>query len=230
MPVFTNPCKVLATTAFALLSALASADDVDLAASCGECHALAAPAPGATAADARLAEQAPPLWYAGNKFRQEWLEVWLQDPQRIRPAGHVPARHTINTGTGDEIDAGALPEHPAFQADEARRFATALMRLRPHDALVEAEDYTPGSVAMRMGTMDFRRFKGCIGCHRDREETGGVSGPELAGAWHRLQPEYLVSYIRDPRAWDPAATMPAPGLNDRAIHNLVNYLRVIAEE
>ncbi len=195
---------------------------------CSACHAIEPP----TDPDpvARLDESAPPLYYAGNKYRDTWLIEWLQAPVVITPAGHVPANNVVSGPDGDVIDTERQPVHPRLDAEVAREVAAALMRLRPYDDLLAQESYEPGTVALRMGTMDFRRFKGCIACHQDRPGTGGVSGPELHGAWSRLQAGYLVSYIRDPKAWDPLATMPDPELNEGAVHRLVHYLHTLSEE
>lgn len=195
---------------------------------CAACHAIEPPAD--TDPVARLEASAPPLYYAGNKYREPWLVEWLQTPTTITPAGYVPVHNIAPGPDGDVIDADRLPVHPALDAEDARDVAAALMGLRPHDRLLEQEDYEPGTVALRMGTMDFRRFKGCIACHQDRPGTGGVSGPELHSAWARLQPGYLVSYIRDPQAWDPLATMPDPELTESAVHRLVDYLHTLSEE
>lgn len=195
---------------------------------CAACHAIEPPAD--TDPVARLEAVAPPLYYAGNKYREPWLVEWLQAPTEISPAGYVPVNNVVPGPDGDVIDHERQPVHPVLEAEDAHEVAEALMRLRPYDDLLAQESYEPGTVALRMGTMDFRRFKGCIACHQDRPGAGGVSGPELHGAWTRLKPEYLVSYIRDPKAWDPLATMPNPGLNESAVHRLVHYLHTLGEE
>lgn len=52
-----------------------------VAANCGGCHDLRGPADDSLAA--RSQRKAPPLFYAGNKFREDWLVAWLQNPTRI---------------------------------------------------------------------------------------------------------------------------------------------------
>lgn len=198
-----------------------------VAKACGGCHQLQGPA--IDAIEARRERKAPPLFYAGNKFREEWLIAWLQDPRRIRPAGDYPAPH-VQTGTeGDRIEAASLIEHPVLDASNAKDIGAYLMSLTPNDALIAAEDYTPGSIPTRIGAMDFVKFKGCAGCHRDTPELGGVSGPELYTAWERLRPEFVTSYIRDPMAWEPNSLMPNKHLKSEAIYKLANYLKVIGE-
>ena len=155
----------------------------------------------------------------------------MQKPTRIRPAGDFPGTHTRTTATGDVVDETTLTKHPAVAAAEAKLIADYLMTLTPNTALTEKEkDYKPGRVSARMGAMDFVKFKGCGGCHKDTPKYGGFSGPELFTAWQRLQPAFIVSYIRNPTAWEARSLMPNKHLNDGAIHKLADYLRTIGDK
>lgn len=196
---------------------------------CAGCHALTPAGENAGIAE-RGQRAAPPLHYAGNKFRETWLVAWLQQPARIRPAGYYPPDHVTVTDDGDVIDESSLPDHPVLGADDAVAATAYLMTLRAGDALIDADSYEPGTVALRMGMMDFRRFKGCNACHQDAVDDGGLSGPMLYDAWNRLQPAFMSSYIQDPTAWDPHSLMPVPNMNEAAVHKLVHYLKAIGEQ
>jgi mono/diheme cytochrome c family protein len=195
---------------------------------CSACHQLTGPAD--TDPGKRFTRKGPPLFYAGNKFRPEWLEGWLQNPVRIRPAGDFPAVQPAPEAKGDVVKAASLADHPKLDAVSAKIMAAYLMTLVPKSALIGRESYTPGHVSPRLGAMDFVKFKGCAACHKDTPKYGGVSGPELYTAWQRLQPAFIVSYIRDPMAWDPRSIMPNKHLNDGSIHKLANYLRTLTRK
>jgi cytochrome c2 len=208
----------------------AQADVVaDVQQQCGSCHALAHDYATQNIQE-RAARKAPPLDYAGNKFRRDWLESWLQKPERIRPAGVFPPAHVQKGADGDTIAASGLAEHPALPAAQAKAVADHLMTLTPLGKLIEAQNYAPGSIALRMGKMNFGKFKGCDACHQDAPGQGGISGPELYTAWQRLQPGFISGYIADPTAWDPHSMMPKGDLNADAVHKLTNYLKAIAEK
>lgn len=194
---------------------------------CATCHAVKPPEQGIAE---RAARKAPPLHYAGNKFRRDWLIAWLQKPTRLRPAGVFPPALAKGTPKGDVVPPEALPEHPALAAAEAEAAADFLMTLRALDKVLAAEAYEPGSISPRMGEMNFGKFRGCNACHQDAPGRGGVSGPELYSAWSRLQPKFISSYIANPLAWDPHSMMPAAELKDDVVHKLANYLKVIGEK
>ncbi len=224
--------KLLGAAVAAALAGQALADGATtVQQQCGSCHAVEAPAFAALGVAERMQRQAPPLFFAGNKYREGWLEQWLQDPQPIHPAGYFPAAPAvITTEEGDLADPQARYQHAALDASTASEVAAYLMTLKPHDALIAEVNYTPGNVALRMGTMDFRKFKGCDACHQDAVDEGGLSGPTMYDAWQRLQPQYMSSFITDPTRWDPNTIMPRMRMNEAAVNKLVDYLRVIGGE
>ncbi len=195
---------------------------------CVSCHNLAGPAP------ATLSElwqrKGPDLFYAGNKYRQAWLESWLQQPKRIRPAGMFYIDH-IKPGTKrDVIDPSTLSGHVKLKADDAKAVAAALVQLKGNTKLIKAEthraDISPGP----LGEMMFDKIYGCMACHEIEPGYGGLSGPELYTAGKRLQPEFMLSYIRSPQAWDPKIWMPNKHVPDDNMQKLVNYIIALSEE
>lgn len=226
--------RMLATFAAVAAAAGGTAENVkadvavDVATQCAACHQLQ---PGDKAdLEARAMRKGPPLYYAGNKFRKEWLVRWLQKPVRIRDAGDFPPHHVKTTDHGDVVDPATLNDHPALDAATAQRFAEWLMALTSKAELIKAESYTPGRVSKRMGAMNFTKFKGCGACHQDAADKGGLSGPELYTAWQRLQPGFIASYIRNPVAWEPVSLMPVKHLQTKQIDQIVDYLHVLSEE
>jgi mono/diheme cytochrome c family protein len=199
-----------------------------LAQRCAGCHDLKGPAPQTL--KALWARKGPDLFYAGNKYRQDWLVSWLQKPQRIRPAGAFYADHIKRGAKSDEIDAASLSDHVALDKDAAAAVASALMRLAPNAALLEAEKLEPGSISKTMGEMAFDKFLGCLACHQIEPGYGGLSGPELYTAGRRLQPQFIASYVRNPQAWDPKIWMPNKHVTDANLLKLVRYLDVLGKE
>jgi len=197
---------------------------------CANCHALEEPRHDQMPAGERAARKAPPLFYAGNKFRREWLTGWLQNPERIRPAGYFPPDHVIEGQEGDLVDEDSLPKHPRLSRQQAEQVTDHLMTLNHFASRIADVDYQPGSIAWKMGNLNFGKFNGCDACHRDAPNHGGVSGPELYTVFDRLQPAFIFSYISNPVAWDTHTLMPYKALNPDVIKKLVDYLKVNGED
>ena len=193
---------------------------------CSGCHNLTGPAP--TTAKGVRERKAPDLFYAGNKFRESWLQQWLHKPTRIRPAGAFYGDHIKATDKWDTVKTDTLTKHPALSKKEARLAAAALMGKQGHSELIAAVTLKPASISLMMGDMMFDKFKGCIACHQSGADYGGFSGPELYTAFDRLQPKFIYSYMDNPQAWDPKIWMPRPGLKPVDLNKLVDYLKKVA--
>lgn len=195
---------------------------------CSTCHNLTGPAP--TTLKDLWTRKGPDLFYAGNKYRKEWLVSWLQKPERLRPGGMFYADVLTSGDKAETIDTSKLPAHATLNAEQAAAVSEALMQLKPHTDLIAKEKLEPGTIAISMGEMVFDKFNGCLACHQIEPEYGGLSGVELYTAGKRLQPEYMASFIRNPQAWDPKTWMPNKHVSDVNITKLVRYLDALSKE
>lgn len=208
-------------------SVTASAE-VMLQKDCASCHNIKGPV--VQTLKEAFAKKGPDLSYAGNKYRQEWLESWLQKPQRIRPAGMYYGDHIKRGEKSDEIDPSTLADHVALSKADASAVAVELMKLKMHDDLIAKEKIEPGSIIKQLGEMNFDKFWGCMACHLIEPEYGGLSGPELYTAAQRLQPEFIASFIRNPQAWEPKTWMPNKQVSEGSIQKFVQYLDLLSKE
>jgi cbb3-type cytochrome oxidase cytochrome c subunit len=214
----------------ALAAGAASAMDGDdlLARECSSCHNLTGPSP--TSLQQLWQRKGPDLFYAGNKYKADWMERWLQQPTRIRPAGMFYADHVKSGPEGDEIDTATLTQHPALSAADAKTVTANLMQRKAKAELITAGAYTPATISRSSGEMLFDKFKGCLACHEIEPGYGGLSGPEVYTAARRLQDDYLVSYLRNPQAWDPKIFMPNKHLNETDAQKFTAYFHLLSEE
>ncbi|MDP1679336.1 MAG: c-type cytochrome, partial [Candidatus Nitrotoga sp.] len=95
---------------------------------------------------------------------------------------------------------------------------------------IAKEKVESGTITKQMGEMAFTKFLGCMACHLIEPEYGGLSGPELYTAAKRLQPQYMVSFIRSSQAWEPKSMMPNKNLSEVNIQKMVHYLETLGKE
>ncbi len=181
---------------------------------CATCHRFSPDQPEGTA---------PDLFYAGNKFRKNWLVEYLQRPTVIRYAGH----------TRDPGFLKGQPEftgpHPALNPQDAETLATALMSLKLPDLEAVSLDIAPLSKGKKVRTkILFERDHSCIACHESynlaRQPRGGVSGPSLIDAGNRLQAEWVYLWLKQPKTFLKKGRMPVFRFDEETLRNLTRYI------
>lgn len=215
----------------ALSPAMAADGKAILDQQCASCHDLKGPA--AQTIEDLWQRKGPDLFYAGSKYKRDWLESWLVKPTRIRIAGHHYLQHIKPGEKQDGVDASTLKPHPAISAKEAKDVAGALMALKGPEkiaGLVKTDDFKGGSMGISFGEMVFDKFNGCMACHQIEPGYGGLSGPEVYTAAQRMQENYLVSFIRNPQAWNPKTPMPNKHTAEPNIQKIVQYLQALSKE
>jgi len=208
---------------------------------CASCHDLNGPAPQTIRQ--LWKRDAPDLFYAGNKFRREWLVAWLQKPVRIRPAGvsylrninsTPPENQKAKSGRKYDFLYGKVLrplKHVTLSKTEATAAADALMNLKPHYAFITGLKLdTSKKVTLDHGEVLIDKVYGCQSCHQIEPGFGGYTGPELYTAGRRLQPEFMLSYIKRPRNWDPKIWMPNGHVKPGDLQKIVNYLILLSRE
>jgi len=93
---------------------------------CIACHAVAKP--DKAGIDHLWERKGPDLHYAGSKFNQAWLESWLQNPARIRPAGELYTKHLKATDAEDAVDETTLQPHVKLSAADAKAAAERVLQ------------------------------------------------------------------------------------------------------
>lgn len=196
---------------------------------CAACHALTKPTD--TSLDRLWARKGPDLYYAGVKFKRDWLVAWLQNPTALRPAGYPYFKDVVSGKEHDEVDQSKLSPHPKVAKADVEAVADALMALKGPPGLVDPSLYKDGEPTnARMAELAFTKLRGCAACHEGAKGEGGASGPELTDAGKRLQPAFIANYISDPQKFDPHVWMPTPKLNPPEVQRLTSYIASMGTE
>jgi mono/diheme cytochrome c family protein len=180
---------------------------------CNECHYTDGPAKEKTIDD-QLAKKGPELWYAGSKFQKDWLGKWLADPKPIRP---MKFNDLTKENPGD---------HPKLAGGDVASVTEFLMSLTSAD--VPAGKVKPKKNPK--GRQIFTKKMPCSGCHqytgRKKKISGGRSGPSLVEAGVRLNPDWILAYLKKPKVFKPVKMMPVfvGLLSDKDMLNVARYV------
>ncbi|MBC8241792.1 MAG: cytochrome c [Alphaproteobacteria bacterium] len=193
--------------------AAAAGKDIFEAKGCGGCHYTTGPAREKTIED-QLAKKGPELWYAGSKFQKDWLDKWLVEPKPIRLLKY-------NSLTEDNPG-----NHPKLAAGDVAPVSDFLMSLT-------SPEVAAGKVKPKKnpkGRQIFIKKMPCSGCHqypgRKNKISGGRSGPSLAEAGLRLNPDWILAYLQKPKVFKPVKMMPVfvGLLSDKDMLNVARYV------
>jgi mono/diheme cytochrome c family protein len=158
---------------------------------------------------------APNLAYEGSKVRSDWLLSFLKQPQKIRPL--LQAR---------------MPTFPLTDQETVSvrdYIMTTFLDERVPKGTQIAQAINPELAAQ--GEKLFWEKYPCFTCHQVQGRTGGAAvGPELTEAWKRLNPEWMVQWIKNPQGFEPATLMPNLGVTDTEAVALVAYLESVSRQ
>jgi len=143
----------------------------------GACHDTQGPATEKTFED-QLKKKGPELWYAGNKFKKEWL-----------------------------IEKKNAGNHPKLGKDEAGAVTDYLMTLTSKDVeagVIQAKKNPQGKLAFEKK----QACQACHQIEKTGKVIGGLVAPSLVKAGERLQGDWIYAYLKKPKVFKPVKRMP----------------------
>jgi len=149
---------------------------------------------------------APPLNGIGGKLKeQRWLPAWLLSPRSIRPGTMMP-------------DFGMKPS----VACDISAFLMSLDDPHGYGTL----DLSGGSVTNGRHLFTYR---GCRACHITAyDKDAQVSRiPALSDAGIKLNPDWILMELEDPRAYNPDARIPLLELPRNEVIDIITYLTTL---
>jgi mono/diheme cytochrome c family protein len=178
----------------------------------------------------RPAMLGPDLTNVGTKVSREWIYKWLKEPRTILDKdGNV-----VVNGYETEEE----PRMPKFRLTE-----TELRGLSAYLSVQRAKPLVPYKIAARIvsawsknpelisqGEVRFRQMF-CSTCHSlavtragETKLIGGDIGPELTKVGSKVNPDWLVAWLRDPQGYLPHTSMPRYGWSDEELYKVTQYI------
>jgi mono/diheme cytochrome c family protein len=189
---------------------------------CQGCHRL----PGID----RPAMLGPDLTNIGTKVSREWIYKWLKEPRTILDKdGNVAV---IGYETEEE------PRMPKFRLTETElrglsaylsvQKAKAVVPYKIDARIIAAWSKNPESISQ--GEVRFRQMF-CTTCHSlavtragETKLIGGDIGPELTKVGSKVNPDWLIAWLRDPQGYLPHTRMPRYGWSDEDLYQVTQYI------
>ncbi len=178
----------------------------------------------------RPAMLGPDLTNVGTKVSREWIYKWLKEPRTILDSNG-------NT-TVDGYESEEEPRMPKFRLDESELRALSGYLSTLESRPVEHHTFDPRVVAawakrpdlVDQGEIRFRQMF-CTTCHSvavtragETKLIGGDIGPELTKIGSKVNPDWLVAWLRNPQDYLPHSLMPRYGWSDEDLYKVTHYM------
>jgi mono/diheme cytochrome c family protein len=189
---------------------------------CEGCHKL----PGIE----RPAMVGPDLSSVGTKVSREWIYKWLKEP-----------RTTLDKDGNVTVDGYVTQEEPPMP--KYRLTETELFGLSAYLSVQRAKFLAPYKISPAVvaawsknpelgsqGELRFRQMS-CSTCHSlavtragETKLIGGDIGPELTKVGSKVNPDWLIAWLRDPESYLPHARMPRYSWSDEDLYKVTQYI------
>ena len=161
---------------------------------CNGCHTL----DGVEGTLRKLVEDpgaAPPILDGeGAKVQEQWLHGFLKSPTPIRPWIH----YRMPTFGFEDKDLNTLVQYFHNLANQETTFAPAEVSEAPEEVLTAGKGL-------------FDTFQ-CVKCHQVTQDSAAMGSsflaPDLTIAKHRLKPEWVIQWLKDPQTLQEGTMMP----------------------
>jgi mono/diheme cytochrome c family protein len=188
-----------------------------------------------------LAKRGPTLTNIASKTTRGWLQTWIAYPKGWRPGTRMP-----NFWPG-AVDANSVP-HPEAQKPEEVIAQHRKLRDQEVSAIVAylwANSVKAPLLAQSAPKGDASKGKesfesvGCRACHvTERDSTARRSeaseerdyAPNLWNIADKARPEWIYSWVKNPKAMWPETKMPDLRLSDAEAANVTAYLLTLKSD
>ncbi len=159
----------------------------------------------------------PSLLKIAGKVDKEWFKSWVWEPRSFNKHSKMPAffRQSNNS----------KPEFIRLNMAEVNAIAEYVYdKSKPY---VANEKFHPGNA--ENGKKIISQV-GCLGCHgvdgleEQSDKVKAYAGPWLTGLGSKVQPDWLVSWLKKPSHYQEDTIMPSMRLSDTEANDIATYL------
>ncbi len=188
-----------------------------------------------------LAKRGPTLTNIASKTTEGWLHTWISYPKGWRPATRMP-----NFWPG-AVDANAVPRKEGEQPkdvvarhqklrDQEVSAIVAYLWTNSEKAPLLVQSAPKGDAAKGKETFD---SVGCRACHvvekdsaarRSEASSERDYAPNLWNVADKAKPEWIYSWVKNPKAMWPETKMPDLRLSDAEAANVTAYLLTLKSD
>jgi mono/diheme cytochrome c family protein len=159
----------------------------------------------------------PSLLKIASKVDKEWFKSWVWEPRSFNKHSKMPAffRQANNS----------KPEFIRYNMTEVNAITEYIWE--------KSKPYTPTEKFQVGNAENGKKIiseVGCLGCHGvdgledQSNKVKAYAGPWLTGLGSKVQPDWLVTWLKKPNHYQEDSIMPSFRLNDGEVNDIATYL------
>ena len=165
---------------------------------------------------------APDLTRVVQTRGEEWIRIFMKDPQAMFPGERKMVQYNFNDQEMDDIiaflrwvgniDTKGWPPRPNISV-------RTIPGTREVQSGPEVEETVRAEAPAKFKSL-------CVACHQVSGKGGNV-GPSLDGVANRFDRPYLVKWLKNPQEIKPGTAMPKLPLEESEVESIVDYLMTL---
>ncbi len=153
----------------------------------------------------------PDLQNIKSKLSEDWVIRWLDNPMDFRASTKMPRIFHLSNTSGPEDKA---------KSNAAIYGITHYLLKHSGEVSLEKPPVAGNAVNGEKLVKDL----GCLGCHTAAGVSANNYGPELTGLGSKVTPEWLYSWVKNPKHYSQETRMPNLRLSDQEASDITAYL------
>jgi len=159
----------------------------------------------------------PSLEKIDSKVSKEFIKNWIWSPKTFNPNSKMPSYFNQENNSTPEFKAKNMAEVNAM----AEYIYSTSRQYKPF------QKYTGGNAGSGKELIE---TIGCVGCHMvegiddKMNAVGERKGTYLTGLGSKVDPDWLVSWLKKPSHYQPDTVMPSFRLTDKEANDIAAYL------
>lgn len=165
----------------------------------------------------------PSLLKIASKVNKEWFKSWVWDPKTFNKHAKMPSFFKQSNNS--------KPEFVRYNMAEVNAIAEYIWdKSKPY---APTDKFRPGNT--ENGKKLISEI-GCLACHgvdgleEQSNKINAYAGPWLTGLGSKVQPDWLVTWLKKPNHYQEDSIMPSMRLSDSEANDIATYLLSLKNE